>query len=168
MKGMYPDENVPFSLPIHKQVPDHERPTFYARYLTSRQQVQLSRLNHELHQKAAEAVGAASRSSFESEEVYLSGLPELILFQLTGWRHVNDAEGNPIPFGLEGIRQLIDMLQIDDGWALYAGAQRAIDLKRADLGKSESPASSAPASSAPAASPTPPAAAGTATTPPAS
>jgi len=148
MNGLYPEENIPFHLPVHAYLPAEKRPTFFSRFLTSREEIQLDKIFSET------LAAGEGKDKHEAELAMLNALPNLLQFQLTGFAHITDDKKNPIPFSREGIATVLDKLSIDDGWQLHKLAKDAIALKREELGKSASPSPSPPANTALPASPT--------------
>lgn len=158
MKGLYPDETVPFHLPVHAGRPADSRPTFFTRFPTSRDEIKTSRLRQSAIDAGRDRLAADPDDLEGCEAATLDGLADLLHHRLTGWRHVLDDQGNPLDYSRDHLRTLLDHLSIEDGWGLLEAADAAVAVKREELGKSASPPPSPTAASAPPASPTPPAA----------
>lgn len=152
MKGMYPEESAVFHLPVHEALPAGERPEFFARFLTAREELRMMRML----QESIEPYADKSLSQADREEKGIEGLARVIAFQLAGWRRVPGRDGQPLTFSPEAVLELLtDVLSIADGLDLHNAAKDAVLARREELKKSASPSPSGGGDCAPGASATP-------------
>lgn len=127
MKGLYPNERIAFTLPLHNHVPEADRPKLYARFFTGKERIEMSRLVDE----AVEAEQAADHG--KSMDCLIAALRLL----LVGW----DLD---MAFQLDA-NHLLDHFDTNDLWDLFTEARKAVDVRRDALKKSarQSPSDSA-------------------------
>lgn len=166
MKGLYPHEVVPFSLELHGSMPDAERPVFYARFLTLREETALEewadREREALTDLTIGDVGQVDGAASVAERT-VAYFAEILGKRLAapGWKNVVDRDGHVIPFNADGLRTLVgDVCDAHLAQQLIVGAARAVRVGPETLGKLPSPSASPAASTAPGApgssEPTPP------------
>lgn len=129
MRGLYPEESIPFHLPIHGKIPADRRPTFLQRSLVARQRFALDALIDEAAQLERQGKTAEA----------LDKLLEALALTLAGWKNID------LPFDP---KLLPDHLDYGDIWAVYTEGMAALRLSREELKKSESPSESDTASTA--------------------
>lgn len=130
MIGFYASLKIPFSIAVHAAIPEDSRPTFLARFVVARQQIELDTIirtavQHQLDAKNDEALAE-----------FLKALHIL----LAGWKNVTDDQGKPVEFD---VSRLPDLLTFQDIWSILTEGQNAIRAKVDDLKKSASPSPSA-------------------------
>lgn len=151
--GVTPEQTTTFHLPGDSHLPEDERASFDAAFLTARQMLQREQLMREAVQ-----IG-------DPEEA-LDKLFEALDGLIVGWRNLRDAEGRTVLMGRpagpgqrpsprQTFDPLLDVLSTGQLWDLYTFAIRAVRLSELDLGKSGSGSDSDSASSAAAAEPGP-------------
>ena len=97
-----PSETVPVSLKIDAAKPDGARPTFLLRFLTCREVLTVERMTKVAFDEKDNAVG-------------LEKLNDVLRVGLTGWRNVIGRDGEPVPFSIEAVD---DVLTMGEKWEL--------------------------------------------------
>lgn len=125
----------PVTLNLHGDVPEAERPLFHVEFLTCRAQIEVER-----------AIARAVATPVAEAAAEQAALLDAIKGFLRGWERFNDKDGNPIPFSVES---LPDLLEREELWDLIRAWRQAATVRVEDRKKSSSPSGSATASSAP-------------------
>ncbi|MEM1446538.1 MAG: hypothetical protein AAGF84_10805 [Planctomycetota bacterium] len=148
MRGLYPSDTVPTCLPEHESVGTSDRPTFFARFLSGAEELDLAERVDLLRRRLAEGQlrGAAA------VEATIDFLTESIHGRLgtPGWQNVADRDGQPVPFTKDGVKHLIaHALTIDQAQRLITRLEDAVRFNDTQLGNSPSPWGSPAATTAP-------------------
>lgn len=138
-----PNETVDVVLPGDAEKPAESRPTFIARYLTSREKKVVEKLVRE-----------ASADIEKSENI--AKLDAALALQLVGWRNLLDRQGQPIAFEVvkdsAGSRLIVDdVLTDEERFDLCLGALTAVGMGELDKKKSRWHARSAGSATTPSA-----------------
>lgn len=132
------DATVPVWLKNDEQIPENERPTFYCRFLSSRQRQDIDdRLS-------------ALRELEDNAKVE-AGLAEVFKLCIKRWERLKDERDNPVPFSPDSYGVLIGILTPYEQGELLRLARTEPMAKERDFFSSASPSPCAPAQSAPAA-----------------
>jgi len=134
-----PAETVDVVLDLDSEKPE-PRPTFLARYLTTREHLRL----------IATSKAGADATTFDDTN---RALNQCLTIQLAGWKNIRGLDGKQIPFSSDAFD---DVLTVAEKWELLYAAMAKVRLAESDKKKSFLRARSAPA---PPAEPAPPASA---------
>jgi len=159
MRGLYPEERVAFTHPLHAELPEDSRPVFYTRYLSAREQIRRKQL--------WDALLAAEQA--QDQEARLTAYRNLLDLTVVGWDRITDPAGEPLAY-TGSADALIDLLAFEDlARLLFAAVAATTPIAEDEPGKSDSPSpsNSAPSAATADAGPHRPGPASTDPTPPA-
>lgn len=141
MKGLFPGDRIPFTLKVHAALPEAERPLFYVRATSTREQAEVADLCKAAGKPFADVDDVTADKTAEVRVAeFADALAPVLLKTLAGWERLNDSDGEPIAFDAAGAKALVtDVMSVAGVQSLLTEAQDALHVGVESLGKSASP-----------------------------